>query len=169
MTQTLSALQVVLAKLSFVLLSAQIALAAPPQPVVVIPAPQEARLTFATSTLLNSPTYIQSLIEETDSQMGVNPTMGIYIAKKESQFNPSAVGDKGFVCNLKASPLFGQISPSYGLYQINRCSHPEVSEEQALDANFAIQWGADTILAGKASQEWTTWANRHVWFQDAPF
>ena len=55
----------------------------------------------------------------------------------ESRWNPDA--DNGY---------------DRGIVQINRKSHPEVTDAQAFDPIWAMNWAADEIVAGKISQ-WT--------------
>jgi transglycosylase-like protein with SLT domain len=70
---------------------------------------------------------------------GVNPDKLANLVESESNWNPQSVGDKG--C-------------SYGIAQINICANKEVTKEQALDPDFALQW-ASTRLAGGKDWLWT--------------
>ena len=76
--------------------------------------------------------------------------------REEDNFNPTAVGDKNFIWPVPTSPLFGQISPSYGLAQINRCYHPDISIASSEEPVFAANWIAEEIVAGRDRQDWTT-------------
>lgn len=51
----------------------------------------------------------------------------------ESSFNPNAIGDSG---------------KSYGLSQIHTPSHPDITKEQALDPDFAIEYMAVQFSKG---------------------
>lgn len=45
---------------------------------------------------------------------------------------------------------------SWGVAQIYLPAHPEITKEQALDADFAIRWAAKEFASGRAKQ-WTCW------------
>lgn len=65
----------------------------------------------------------------------------VAVARCESNLNPNAVGDL-------------DLGVSRGLYQISRRWHPEVSDAQAFDPDFAAEWAAQRFAAGYA-REWT--------------
>lgn len=69
-----------------------------------------------------------------------------YIVEKESGFNNCAVGD---------THITGKDFPSLGLSQINLLYNPDVTPEQALDPDFAIQYLIKDLRAGKF-YKWTT-------------
>src|SRR5690349_2512683 len=104
----------------------------------VIPLPVQPLVQAASPRITDSVASqrVVALITRIDHEKGANPAIGLFIGRHEATFDPNAVGDKDFVCNLKGSPLYGQISPSYGLAQINRCAHPDISVQQALDPVF---------------------------------
>jgi hypothetical protein len=83
---------------------------------------------------------------------GVRVALASYIGDKEGQNNPQAIGDADYVCPEPKSPYYGQITPSYGLAQINLCWHPEVSIASATDLAFSVDWMLDQIIAGKQNQ-----------------
>ena len=45
---------------------------------------------------------------------------------------------------------------SWGVAQIHLPSHPEVTQEQALDVRFAVEWTAKAFVAGDKAM-WTCW------------
>lgn len=65
----------------------------------------------------------------------------ILLAKCESTLNSDAVGDYG---------------NSYGLYQVFLKWHPEVSQAQAQDIEFATRWTASKIRQGQGHL-WSCW------------
>ena len=59
--------------------------------------------------------------------------------------------------NVQSDIIYnGSREDSWGIAQINLRWHPEVTKEQALDPEFAIDFMAKRIEAGKAV-EWTCW------------
>lgn len=67
-------------------------------------------------------------IIETARLHGIDENKFLYTAECESSLNPSAIGDGG---------------NSIGLFQIHLPSHPSVTKELALDAQWAIRWSAE--------------------------
>ncbi len=70
-------------------------------------------------------------------QFGLDPVLFSKVVSCESQWNPLAVGDSG---------------ASYGLVQIHLPSHPEITQEEALDPYFALNWMAYEWSVGHAKQ-----------------
>jgi hypothetical protein len=52
----------------------------------------------------------------------------------------------------------GERERSFGIAQIHLPDHPDVSLEEALDADFSLNWMANEWSIGKARQ-WTCWRN----------
>lgn len=50
----------------------------------------------------------------------------------------------------------GKREESYGITEINLPSHPDITKEQATDAEWSIEWMTQQFAAGKASM-WTCW------------
>ena len=71
--------------------------------------------------------------------------------KCESKLYPSAKGDYASTTGYM----------SFGLAQINMRWHPEVSEAQALDPDFAVPWMVIQFVKGK-QREWTCWRNLYA-------
>ena len=69
-------------------------------------------------------------------------TMNIAV-KCESQFHPNAVGDNG---------------KSFGLVQIYLPAHPQISKEEAMDVDFALDFLAKNLKAGRSGM-WTCLKN----------
>lgn len=72
-----------------------------------------------------------------------------HIIKAESNYQLEALGDKSYVCKRT-----GQVSPSYGLVQVNRCWH-EYPIEQLQDPEFAISFLAENLSKGQCKL-WST-------------
>lgn len=81
---------------------------------------------------------IQALIYEIEPELG---NTLIRLAHCESTLNPDAVGDEG---------------NSYGLFQIFLKWHPDVTQEQAQNIEFATKWTANKIRQGQGDL-WTCW------------
>ena len=71
------------------------------------------------------------------------PDYLIKLAYCESRFDPFAIGDNG---------------KSRGLFQIHRDYHPEITNQQAFDIEFATNWTMNMINAGKQNQ----WACNNI-------
>jgi len=73
------------------------------------------------------PSDIEQLILTASQENNINPALLASVLFQESQFNPRAVNEG---------------SGDYGIAQISRKWHPEVTEEQAFDPTFAIPFAA---------------------------
>ncbi len=71
-----------------------------------------------------------------------NTTLLLDIIFFESEFRQFIVNDIG--------------EYSRGIVQINRTSHPEVSDEQAFSIDFSARWAIDVINQGLERKEWYT-------------
>ena len=78
---------------------------------------------------------IKQFIISKAGEMGVDYKLALALSQCESNFNSSAVGDKG---------------RSFGLWQIHLPAHPKISKEQALDINWSTNWALNKIKEGKA-------------------
>jgi hypothetical protein len=92
---------------------------------------------------------INVLIDEKAKEYGVSSWTMKYIVSHESHYNVVALGDKGFIC-----PKTGQIAPSRGLVQINRCYWPN-EYKLAYDPEFAIDFLARQLKKGRCDY-WST-------------
>jgi hypothetical protein len=118
-----------------------------------------------TAPILPATSTIQAYMTSVAIVKGANPILEDWVGAREGRnFDPTAVGDKDFICPVPTSPLYGQISPSYGLAQINRCYHPDISIASSEDPVFAANWIANEIIAGRAREDWTTVLNCRKWF-----
>lgn len=98
--------------------------------------------TAATTTAAVVPPKPLTLQEKSDmyaTKYNVKPSLMRSVVQCESTFNPDAVGDGG---------------NSFGLVQINLPSHPTITKEQAHDPDFALDFLAKNLAAGKGKL-WT--------------
>lgn len=82
---------------------------------------------------------VQEKIDMYAKRYEVNAQLMRAVVKCESSFNPDAVGDNG---------------TSFGLVQIHQPSHPTITKEQAHDPDFALNFLAKNLAAGKGKM-WT--------------
>ncbi len=77
---------------------------------------------------------IEKIIRVAARQYGVDEERMLQVAKCESSLRPRVIGDDG---------------NSIGLFQIHLPSHPEVTQEQALDPEWSSEWSAKKFQEGK--------------------
>ena len=82
---------------------------------------------------------IIALIYNTSKKYNLNYKQMFDVSKCESNFNQNAKGDSG---------------NSWGIYQINLPAHPEITKEQALNPEWAINWTAKEWQKGN-QWKWT--------------
>ncbi|MFH1535373.1 MAG: transglycosylase SLT domain-containing protein, partial [Patescibacteria group bacterium] len=68
----------------------------------------------------------EDLIREQARANNLDEEKIIFIARCESQIEPDALGDGHLVCSRTQERV-----RSRGVWQINNCAHPEISDEQA--------------------------------------
>lgn len=88
----------------------------------------------APETPKTAPQSVDELIYEASIKYGVSEAVMRKVISCESSFNPNAVGDGGH---------------SFGLVQIHLPSHPRVSQAQALDPQFAVEFLAKNLAVDK--------------------
>lgn len=93
----------------------------------------------------------QELIKYYSGIYNVSETKAMDIAKKESGYHPNAVGDLNLICKATGKPVRAR-----GIYQITECYHPEITDEQAFDPNFNIEWGIQQMAADNCKKEFST-------------
>ena len=106
---------------------------------VVAPINEKPAPVVAPVELKKAPRTQANLIDEYSIKYGVSASLMAKIIKCESGGNPNAVGDGG---------------QSFGLVQIHRPSHPNISKAQALNPEFAISFLAKNLSLGKGNM-WT--------------
>lgn len=83
---------------------------------------------------------------------GVNEKLAQYIVSEESEYNPNTIGDMKIKC-----PATGKPVRSRGLVQITECYYPEITDAQAFDPNFSLDFGMKLIKNKKTcEQQFTT-------------
>ncbi len=76
---------------------------------------------------------ISEIIDEKALQYNVSAERVHYIVKKESQYNPKAVGDMNIICKRTGLPVRAR-----GILQITECYYPNISDECAFDARCSL-------------------------------
>lgn len=125
-----------------------------------IPKPQKPRI--AQKNAITNELELEIRRRVTDGAVlgGADPDMALFYVEHESHFNPKADGDNDLICNLPKSPNFGKQIHSRGIFQINDCAWPEVTNEQAFDVNFSIAWAIPKL---KTTPE--IWTAYKLWKQ----
>jgi len=93
---------------------------------------------------------IYEKIDRIALEKGVSAEKMHHIVFKESSYVHDAEGDKEYWC-VKTQ----RIAPSHGLVQINECFWPEVTLEQAHDADFSLEFLANHLASG-GCRYWST-------------
>jgi hypothetical protein len=86
----------------------------------------------------------------------------IFIARCESQMRYGALGDSHLICQSTKKPM-----RSRGIWQINECGHPEVSDEQAFGPSWSTDWAMEIFKNGNESKEWKACSNKYQKFANA--
>lgn len=102
----------------------------PPPPPILVVAPQPAPVEIHTLTL-------QEKADMVAQSFGISTTTFASLIKNESGWDPNA--DNGY---------------DRGLVQISRIQHPDVTDAQAFDVDFSLNWAAQEIKSGRISG-WT--------------
>jgi len=93
---------------------------------------------------------IVDLIRTTAKKKGVDPDLAERVAKCESSLNPNAI-------NLNKNGTRDR-----GLYQINDYWHSNVTDQQAFDPQFSVNYFCDRVLQGKLT-DWK--ASEKCWLK----
>jgi len=129
---------------SWILLALWTILITPTHLVAVQPAPPQRRIPpFQLST--------RHGVTMEAHQVGISPGLAVCIVEHESRFRVDALGDGHLTCRRTGKPM-----RSRGLWQINDCFHPEVSDEVAFSAPGSTEWALARIKSGRAG-EWSTY------------
>lgn len=96
---------------------------------------------FAQADVLAAPDYLKTKIEKYAAEYQVSPDVMTTVVRCESGFKPTILGDEG---------------QSRGLVQINKYWHSEITDAQAFDPDFALDFLASYLALGRGSQ-WTCW------------
>ncbi|MEW5907593.1 MAG: transglycosylase SLT domain-containing protein [Patescibacteria group bacterium] len=95
------------------------------------------------------PQSLEEMIRQKARANNLNEEKIIFIAQCESQIEPEAIGDGNFICGKTNKPMH-----SRGIWQINECSHPEISDEQAFDPEWSTDWAIEIFNKGDELKEW---------------
>lgn len=115
----------------------------------------------ATSTVIVPPasnlgqTEVREYVAEQAKLAGISIASTTFIVSHESQWDTTRVGDDG-ICLDKRSPNYGKKTTSRGLWQINSCYHPEVSDQCAFNLQCSTAFSLKLIAAGGINQ-WSTY------------
>lgn len=103
------------------------------------------------------PILTEDLIRQKARENNLNEEKVIFIAKCESQINPNALGDGNLSCKKTNKPM-----RSRGIWQINECGHPEISDEQAFDKNWSTDWAMNIFKKGGELKEWRICTQKYI-------
>lgn len=106
--------------------------------------------------LCNGQECLEQMVDKYAEKYGVSKELAHYIAFNESTYNPQAKGDMNSICpsgEYKGLPVYAR-----GIYQITRCYHPNVTDEQAFDPEYNIDYAMQLIAQGEkvCKQQFTT-------------
>lgn len=74
------------------------------------------------------------------------------IVEGESQYRAHPPdGDMDITCKRTNSPIRAK-----GAVQITSCFHPEITDDEAYNFNWSVNWAAEQIAKGKCKQEFST-------------
>lgn len=113
--------------------------------------------TAVPKTSQEKPKTVEEIIRAKARSNNLNEDKVLFIAKCESQLEPKTLGDGHLIC-----PLDGKVMRSRGIWQINDCWHPEVSDKQAFDPEWATDWALKMFKKGTDSQEWLLCSRKYV-------
>lgn len=101
---------------------------------------------------------IPAMVSYYAAKYKVNPKLANYIANNESNYNPLEVGDMNIICHDKSSRGYGKPVRARGIFQLTDCYYPNVSDEQAFNPEFNIDYGMQIIAKGKETckEQFTT-------------
>lgn len=91
---------------------------------------------------------IPAMVSYYATQYGVSQKLANYIAEHESDYNPNEVGDEHITCR-QDNQYKGQAVYARGVFQITRCYYPEVTDSQAFDPQYNIQFAMAIIAKGR--------------------
>lgn len=103
------------------------------------------------------PLATEEMIREKARANNLNENKVIFIARCESQLKLDAVGDGYLTCAKTKTPM-----RSRGLWQINQCGHPEITDEQAFDPVWSTNWAIDVFQKGNETKEWQRCTKKYL-------
>lgn len=99
----------------------------------------------------------EDLIRERARANNLDEEKIIFIARCESQIEPEAIGDGHLFCAKTK-----EVVRSRGVWQINDCAHPEISDEQAFDLEWSTGWAMEIFKKGEEAKEWKRCTNKYI-------
>ena len=99
----------------------------------------------------------EDLIREQARANNLDEEKIIFIARCESQIEPDALGDGHLVCSRTQERV-----RSRGVWQINNCAHPEISDEQAFDLEWSTDWAIEIFKKGEETKEWRRCTSKYI-------
>jgi hypothetical protein len=84
----------------------------------------------------------------------ISEELFINILLKESGASSTVRGDMKIICKQGVNK--GKPVEARGLFQITKCHHPDITDEQAFDIEFSLAWAARQFQRGRVDL-WTSW------------
>jgi hypothetical protein len=119
-----------------------------------------ASVTEFSREVIATPAYASQEVETVEQKISrvalehnIASTTLFNLAMGESSLDPLKEGDMGVLCPIgvnKDKPIRAK-----GLVQITDCYQPEITDEQAFNPDWALNWAADKIAKGEAWKTWT--------------
>lgn len=107
---------------------------------------------------------IKDYIKKVAEDYGVSLERAFFIVEKESQFESSRVGDTDKICPQGINK--GKVQRARGLWQINDCYHPEISDAVAFDIFASTDWAMPRVKNNP--NIWSVWRFRKEWYKKSP-
>lgn len=93
---------------------------------------------------------IEQIIDEKALQYGVSAELVHYIIKKESNYNPKALGDMNIICKRTGLPVRAR-----GILQITECYYPEIPDSCTFDVECSLDKMLP-IMKKDCESQWST-------------
>ena len=93
---------------------------------------------------------------------GIDPEMAIWITRHESNFQTDVIGDTDKKCPKGINK--GKTQRARGLWQINDCYWPKISDAFAFSISSSTEWAMKQIK--KNPNIWSVWRFCHEWFSE---
>ena len=95
---------------------------------------------------------MQALAYYSAQEYSIDAGAFLSVIRQESRFDPHpADGDMKIICKRTGAPVRAR-----GIAQITECYHPEVTDAEAYDPAWALEWAASMWSKGHA-HEWSTY------------
>ncbi len=105
----------------------------------------------------SGPQTLEDMIREKARENGVDEDEVIFVAQCESELNHRVIGDGNLTCASTGDPM-----RSRGLWQINECGHPEISDKQAFDPVWSTDWAIEVFKRGDDAKEWKRCSKKYA-------